>query len=355
MQRIEYPRMGFGCVNLNDENSSIIDNVISQGCNLFDTADCYGGGQSEIALGRKLKKYPRKDMIVCTKIGLKFSNGPFPEVVGDPAYVKEACEASLKRLQMDYIDLLQLHRIDPRVPIETTMQALKELVLAKKIRAIGLSEVTASQIRRAHAVHPISAVQIEYSPWATHDEENDVINTCLELDIRIIAYSPLGRALFADTTLTYFAELPQTDYRRTLPRYLGNNLEQNLEAREALINFANNKGCTLAQLVLAWEMHKGYLPIPATTNVAHFKENYKAINITFSNREFSELEEIIKNSKYYGERYLSEKHSAIYPDATPGSNWYLNNKATLFGLALIGAAGVVKVSSVLAQNRRRPG
>lgn len=345
MKRIEYPRMGFGCVSLTDENSDIIDAVISQGCYLFDTADCYGGGQSEIALGKKLKQYPREEVIVCTKIGLKFSNGPFPEVIGAPDYIKQACDASLNRLQMDYIDLLQLHRVDPRVPIETTMQALKELVQENKIKAIGLSEVTASQIRRAHSVYPISAVQIEYSPWARHDEYNDVINTCLELDIRVIAYSPLGRAIFADTDLSYFTEMPANDYRRTLPRYLGNNLEQNLEARETLKKFAKNKGCTLAQLVLAWEIHKGYMPIPATTNVAHFKENHKAINITFSSREFIELEEIIKNSQFYGERYLSEKHSAIYPEAIPLMfNSNLRRQQTLFAAAGVKLATCIRES-----------
>lgn len=307
-------KMGLGCVSLTRENSSIIDEAIKNGLTCFDTAECYGSNESEIALGEKLKNYDRKKITICSKGGVRFTSNGRPELDGSPKNLVAACEASLKRLQTNYLDLYYLHRIDPQTEFESSITALKELVEAKKINGIGLSEVTADQIRRAHKIHPVSAVQIEYAPWSREDESNDVISTCAELKIPVVAYSPLGRAFFTDETEAYFTSMPDQDFRRLLPRYSGTDLKQNCEAKRALQQFAKTKSCSLAQLILAWEIHKGFIPIPATTNSKHLAENMGALKVNLTSDEMNELNKLIANCQFTGPRYPSKDISAIHPE-----------------------------------------
>lgn len=310
---IPYPLIGLGCESITEEFSEVIDIAMQEGCHFFDTANCYQNGASEIALGNRLRKYPRERFILCTKVGVEFASDSVV-LHGDPKYIQQACDDSLQRLQMDYIDLYYLHRVDPKINIEDSMLALKELVKVGKIRGVGLSEVTANQIRRANRIHPISAVQIEYSPWSRDDEFNNVISVCKELNIKIISCSPLGRAFFTHTSLNDFKKLPRDDYRGLLPRYQDANIEMNLESRKALEEFADNKECTLAQLVLAWEINKGCIPIPGTKNIKHFRENMESVKISLSDEDVKQLDNLFGSTKFHGARYPNEQVGAIYPE-----------------------------------------
>lgn len=308
------PTVGLGCCNLTRENNAIVDYAIKNAVIFFDTADCYGANESEIALGEKLKNYARDKLFVSTKAGIRFQADGVV-VNGSKEYIKAACYDSLKRLQTDYIDLFYLHRVDPCTSLQESVQAMKELVEEGKVRYIGLSEVTAEQIRIAQHIHPISAVQIEYSPWARQDEINGVIDTCKELNIAIVAYSPLGRAFFTSAERTYFDTLPADDLRQLLPRYKGENLQFNLAQRQIIQQVANEKHCSLAQLVLAWEMTKGFIIIPGTTNPVHFDENKAACNIILTEEDCKKIDELVGYASYQGPRYPNEKVSAIYTDA----------------------------------------
>lgn len=310
------PRIGLGCENLNEDNHGIIKVALAAGITLFDTADCYGNNQSEKALGRALSSTPRANVAICSKVGVKLAEDGV-QVQGDKRYIKEACYQSLERLQTGYLDLLYLHRIAPDTPIEQSMTALKELVQEGKVKGVGLSEATASQIRRAHKVHPLTAVQIEYAPWSRHDETNGVIKTCQELNIAIVAYSPLGRGFFTQLGKEFFTTLPEDDYRKQLPRYSGEKLDINLKERLKLLEFAQQKACTLPQLIIAWEMKQGIIPIPGTTNPTHLKENIGALGIELNERDIAELNTILNKSQYSGPRYPNKKISAIYPEITP--------------------------------------
>lgn len=306
-------RMGLGCLELTELNSSIIDEAIKKGITYFDTADCYGNNASEISLGKKLKDYDRSKLTICTKGGVEFKSDGI-HVNASPQYIAYACDASLKRLQTNYIDLYYLHRVDPKTPFEESIRALKNLVDTGKVKQIGLSEVTADQIQRAHQIHPIRAVQIEYSPWSRQDESNDVIKTCQELKIDIVAYSPLGRAFFTARPSSYFESMASTDFRRMLPRYTGENLKKNVVAKKNLQEYAIKKGYTLAQLILAWEIAKDYIPIPTITNSKHLEENIFSLSISLSAAEVQEIDALIDHCQFGGPRYPNEKISAIYPE-----------------------------------------
>ncbi|HEU5281657.1 MAG TPA: aldo/keto reductase [Gammaproteobacteria bacterium] len=305
-------KMGLGCVDLTRENSEIIDVAIQKGITYFDTSDCYGQDHaSEIALGERLKVYPRESLFISTKASVSFQSDGV-HVNGSPAYLKRACENSLARLQTNYLDLFYLHRIDPAVPIEASMLAMKSLVEARKIKSIGLSEVTAAQICEAHKVHPIGAVQIEYSPWSREDEVNGVISTCQALGITVVAYSPLGRAFFTENDKNYFLTMQGNDFRKMLPRYNGDNLRANQVQKEKIANFAAERQLTVAQVVLAWEMAKGYLVIPGATRADHFNENFSALAVSFSGKDIAILDGVIAASQYHGDRYPSKKVSGIF-------------------------------------------
>ena len=307
-------KMGLGCIDLTRENSEIIDQAIEKGIRCFDTSDCYGPAhESEIALGEKLKNHDRNSVIICTKVGVQFKADGI-HLDGTPEYIASSCDASLKRLQTEYIDLYYLHRVDPKTPIEESVKALKRLVEAKNINHIGLSEVSADQIRRAHKIHPITAVQIEYSPWSRQDENNAVIETCRQLHIAVVAYSPLGRAFFTKQSRAYFEELPTNDYRKRLPRYTGKNLEINFRLKQELAQIATVRGCTLAQIVLAWEMAKGIIPIPGITKLDNLEENIHACVLRLSSSVVAVIDMALNRSKFAGLRYPSVQDSAIYPE-----------------------------------------
>lgn len=331
-----FPRMGLGCVDLRVNNSDIIDYAIKRGITVFDTADCYGNGESEKALGQRLLNYPRKDIYISSKCGVYFKVDGL-HLSGGSDYINSSCQASLTRLQTDYIDLYYLHRVDPKTPIETSISALALLVKEGKIRHIGLSEVTADQLRRAYKIHPITAIQIEFSPWSRQDEQNGVIAACKELGVMMVAYSPLGRAFFTEREAEFFKQLPTSDYRKCLPRYNADNLESNIKARTELHKFAYSKHCTLAQLVLAWEINLGMVVIPATTNSQHLDENLSAILVKLTESDMKEIENILRQFEFIGQRYPNESTSGIYPEQTNSS--FLTTKNILLGVGFLATVG----------------
>ncbi|PON66890.1 Aldo/keto reductase [Parasponia andersonii] len=287
-QGLEESVQGLGCMGMSafygppkpePEMIALIHHAMDAGVTFLDTSDTYGPYTNEILLGKALKGGGVRERVeVATKFGIGFDKKGNMEVHGDPAYVRAAFEGSLKRLGVDSVDLYYQHRIDTRVPIEVTVGELKKLVEEGKIKYIGLSEASASTIRRAHAVHPITAVQLEWSLWS-RDAEEEIIPTCRELGIGIVAYSPLGRGF-----LSYGAKLAETlsdnDYRKHLPRFQGENLEHNKKIFEQVNEMATRKGCTPAQLALAWVHHQGddVVPIPGTTKTENFNQNIGALS-----------------------------------------------------------------------------
>lgn len=309
-QGLEVSAQGLGCMGMTavygtemksqEEITALIHHAVGQGVTFFDTADMYGPHENEIIVGKALKGIRDK-----VQIATKFANyrdGQFWNVRGDPEYVHSSCEASLKRLDVDCIDLYYQHRVDDKVPIEITVGAMKELVDAGKVKYLGLSEASAADIRRAHAVHPISAVQYEYSLW-TRDIERDIIPTCRELGIGIVTYSPLGRGFLAGykmgTTEGY-------DFRVVHPRFQGENLAKNEELRARVEAIAQAKKCPLNQLALAWVHHKGadMVPIPGTTKIANLDANIGALGVTLSTQEMEELEAAVPAHEVAGDRYM---------------------------------------------------
>nr|AFK33677.1 unknown [Medicago truncatula] len=259
-QGMEVSLQGLGCMSMSafygppkpePDMISLIHHAIQSGVTFLDTSDIYGPHTNEVLLGKALKGV-REKVELATKFGVRAGDGKF-EICGDPGYVREACEGSLKRLDIDCIDLYYQHRIDTRLPIEVTIGELKKLVEEGKIKYIGLSEASAATIRRAHAVHPITAVQLEWSLWS-RDVEEDIIPTCRELGIGIVAYSPLGRGFFSTGT-KLLDNLPQKNNRKHLPRFQTENLQQNQTIFDKVNELATKKGCTPPQLALAWLHH----------------------------------------------------------------------------------------------------
>ncbi|KAI7753879.1 hypothetical protein M8C21_025635, partial [Ambrosia artemisiifolia] len=255
-----------------------------------------------LALSNAMKGGIREKVELATKFGAKIEGEKFV-IRGDPAYVRAACEASLKRLDVDCIDLYYQHRIDTGVPIEITMSELKKLVEEGKIKYVGLSEASASTIRRAHAVHPITAIQLEWSLWS-RDVEEDIIPTCRELGIGIVAYSPLGRGFFASGS-NVVEKLEDGDYRKYMPRFQPENLEHNKKLYERVNEIASKKGCTTSQLALAWVHHQGndVVPIPGTTKIKNLEQNIGALSVKLTSEEMAELESIVSADSVKGGRY----------------------------------------------------
>ncbi|KAL8490912.1 hypothetical protein ACS0TY_022785 [Phlomoides rotata] len=280
-QGLEVSRLGFGCGGLSgilnaplthEAGAAILKHAFNKGVTLFDTSDIYGeGGDNEIMIGKALKDIPREKVELATKFGISKAdivNGF--EVRGDPEYVRKCIEASLRRLDVDYIDLYYQHRVDTSVPIEQTMGELKKLVEEGKIRYIGLSEASTDTIKRAHAVHPITAVQMEYSLWSREIEE-DVVPLCRELGIGIVAYSPLGHGFFGGKGIV--ESLPSESLLRMHPRFTGDNREKNQVLYEQFASLAAKHCCNPPQLALAWLLHQGddVVPIPGTKKSIDFK------------------------------------------------------------------------------------
>lgn len=306
--------IGLGCMGLSefygptDDSASIrlIHEAIDYGVLHFDTADIYGYGHNEVLLGRALKDQRNRNITIATKCGIiRRADDPTARGVNNtPQYIKECCDASLKRLGVDAIDLYYMHRIADGVPIEDTMSVLKELLDGGKIRHVGLSEVDAETIVRANAVFPLTAIQVEYSLWSRGIEGNNVLKTCKQLGIGIVAYSPLGRG-FLTGAIKKTSELAQDDFRRILPRFSNENIQSNLTLVTLIEKMAEKKGCTPAQLALAWVLAQSdsIIPIPGTKKIERLKENMDALRVPLDSSELAQLNQISNDHAPKGERY----------------------------------------------------
>ena len=304
--------IGLGCMGMSeyygpsdDESSiSLIRKAADLGVNLFDTADMYGVGHNEMLLAQAFRGGLRAKVIIATKFAnMRRIDGGYLGVNGRPEYVQAACEMSLKRLGVKHIDLYYQHRVDPEVPIEETVGAMAELVTQGKVRFLGLSEAGAKTIRRAHAVHPITALQTEYSLW-TRDAEGEILDTCRELGISFVAYSPLGRG-FLTGAFKHIDQFARGDFRSMNPRMKAGNFEHNRSMVEKIEEMAKGKGCTAAQLALAWVLSRGedVIPIPGTRQEKYLKDNIAATETSLSKAELGELGGLVEPSKVAGTRY----------------------------------------------------
>ncbi len=303
--------LGLGCMGMSefygpgDETQSIatIHRALELGVSFLDTADMYGVGRNEELVGRAIKD--RRDKVVlATKFGnVRGPNGERLGISGKPYYVKSACDASLKRLGVDVIDLYYQHRVDPETPIEDTVGAMADLVRAGKVRYLGLSEAAPATIRRAHAVHPIAALQTEYSLWS-RDPEPEILPTLRELGIGFVPYSPLGRG-FLTGRFKRIEDLPEDDFRRVSPRFQGENFQLNLDLVGVVEDLASAKGVKPSQLVLAWVIAQGddVVPIPGTKQVRYVEENVAAADIELTPEELQELQSAFPAGVAAGERY----------------------------------------------------
>jgi aryl-alcohol dehydrogenase-like predicted oxidoreductase len=319
-QGLEVSAQGLGCMGMSAyygppkpdaDMIHLIHYAVEKGITFLDTADDYG--PNEILLGKALKGI-RENVQLATKFGATSTDGKFA-IRGDPAYVRSACESSLKRLEIDCIDLYYQHRVDVTVPIEVTMGELKKLVEEGKIKYIGLSEASAKTIRRAHAVHPITAIQLEWSLWS-RDVEEEIIPTCRELGIGIVAYSPLGRG-FLSSGPKMVDELDAADFRKHLPRFQADNLEHNKRLFERVDQMAARKGCTPSQLALAWVHHQGsdVCPIPGTTKIENLNQNIGALSVKLAPEDMAELESIASKDAVKGDRYMGGRGIITWQDS----------------------------------------
>jgi aryl-alcohol dehydrogenase-like predicted oxidoreductase len=286
-----------------EESIATIQRALELGVNFLDTADMYGPFTNEQLVGRAIAGR-RDSVVVATKFGnVRGPSGERLGIRGDPEYVYQACDASLERLGVDHIDLYYQHRVDPRVPIEETVGAMAELVDSGKVMHLGLSEASAATIRRAHAVHPITALETEYSLW-TRDVETEILPTVRELEIGFVAYSPLGRGFLAGR-FRHPEDIPVDDFRRNQPRFQGENLKRNLELLERIERIAAGKGVTPAQLALAWILHRGedIVPIPGTKRRALLEENVAASAIDLDDEELASIDQAAPSGVTAGDRY----------------------------------------------------
>ncbi|XP_057719065.1 probable aldo-keto reductase 1 isoform X1 [Arachis stenosperma] len=318
-QGLVVSKLGLGCMGLTgtyndplpeDQGISIIKHAFNKGITFFDTADVYGANANELLLAKALKQLPREKIQIATKFGvLKLDFGNL-HVKGTPDYVRSCCEASLKRLDVDYIDLYYQHRVDTSLPIEQTMGELKKLVEEKKVKYIGLSEASSDTIRRAHGVHPITAVQIEWSLW-TRDIEDEIVPLCRNLGIGIVSYSPLGRGFFGGKGVV--ETLPSVSSLSAHPRYQAENIEKNKWIYKRIESLAKKYECTTPQLALAWVLQQGndVVPIPGTTKIKNLDENIGALWVKFTEKELREISEAIPVDDIAGIQHYNEGHGKL--------------------------------------------
>jgi aryl-alcohol dehydrogenase-like predicted oxidoreductase len=304
-------QLGLGCMGMSEfygatdetESISTIRRALDLGVTFLDTSDAYGPFTNEELVGRAVRGR-RDDVVIATKFGLLRSDDPsYRGVSGRPEYVHSACDASLRRLGVDHIDIYFQHRVDPDTPVEETWGAMSELVDAGKVRYLGVSEASPSTLRRAHSVHPVTALQTEYSLFA-RDPEDDLLPTCRELGIGFVAYSPLGRGFLTGQIRTP-EDFAADDYRRSSPRFMGENFERNLELVERVFEIAAEKDVTPSQLALAWLLRQGddIVPIPGTKRVRYLEENLAAAAIELSAEDLERIEEAAPRGAAAGERY----------------------------------------------------
>ena len=310
---------GLGCMGMSDfyggrdeaEALATLARAVELGITLFDTADAYASGENEKLVGRALRPH-RDRVVIATKFGnLRNADGTFRGVNGKPDYVRQACDASLQRLGVDTIDLFYQHRVDPDTPIEDTVGAMADLVRAGKVRHLGLSEAAPATLRRAHAVHPITALQTEYSLWS-RDPESEILPTVRELGVGFVPYSPLGRG-FLTGRIKSVDDLDADDYRRGSPRFQGENFTRNLALVGAISALAAAKGCTASQLALAWVLAQGddIVPIPGTKRRAFLEENVGALDVRLSHDDLARIDEVLPFGAAVGDRYAAKAMSAV--------------------------------------------
>jgi aryl-alcohol dehydrogenase-like predicted oxidoreductase len=316
---LEVSALGLCCMGMSHQygkaeekdSLAVLDRALELGVNFFDSSDSYGPFINEELISNVLKT-KRNQVVIATKFGQQFLPDGTRKINGNPEYVKQACDASLKRLGIETIDLYYQHRVDKSVPVEETWGAMKELVTAGKVKKLGISEASAETIRKAHSVHPVTALQTEYSLWSRDIEKNNVLETINELGISLVAYAPLGRG-FLTGQIKNPTDLKENDGRKSWPRFQAEAITENTKLLEKLTQIANELSCTLNQLAIAWVLAKGngILPIPGTTQLKNLESNLKALDVVLSVDQIQKLDQISSEIQIVGTRYPEQMMKAV--------------------------------------------
>jgi aryl-alcohol dehydrogenase-like predicted oxidoreductase len=316
---LEVSALGLGCMGMSHQygkaeekdSLAVLNRALELGVNFFDSSDSYGPFINEELISNVLKT-KRDQVVIATKFGQQFLPDGTRTINGKPEYVKQACDASLKRLGIETIDLYYQHRVDKSVPVEETWGAMKELVTAGKVKKLGISEASAETIRKAHSVHPVTALQTEYSLWSRDIEKNNVLATINELGIGLVAYAPLGRG-FLTGQIKNPTDLKEDDGRKSWPRFQAEAITENTKLLEKLTQIANELSCTLNQLAIAWVLAKGndIVPIPGTTQVKNLESNLKALDVVLSADQITKLDQISSEIQIVGTRYPEQMMKAV--------------------------------------------